>query len=37
MPFGTDAKLKFSKEAWDLALELGVNYSDRLHIRLGRK
>jgi organic radical activating enzyme len=37
MPFGTDSKLKFAGDAWDLALGLGVNYSDRLHIRLCRR
>ncbi|MFB3765851.1 MAG: 7-carboxy-7-deazaguanine synthase QueE [Methanotrichaceae archaeon] len=37
MPFGSDAGLKYAKDAWDLALKLGMNYSDRLHIRLGRR
>jgi len=37
MPFGSDPELKYAKDAWDLALMLGVNYSDRLHIRLKRK
>lgn len=37
MPFGTDRGLNFARDAWDLALELGVNYSDRLHIRLGKR
>jgi 7-carboxy-7-deazaguanine synthase len=37
MPFGTDHELKFARDAWDLALEFGVNYSDRLHIRLGKR
>jgi 7-carboxy-7-deazaguanine synthase len=37
MPFGADPKLKCAREAWDLALHLGVNYSDRLHIRVGRR
>jgi 7-carboxy-7-deazaguanine synthase len=35
MPFGVDIELKEAKNAWDLALQMGVNYSDRLHIRLG--
>lgn len=37
MPFGTDPKLKCTGEAWDLALLLRVNYSDRLHIRLNKR
>ncbi len=37
MPFGADAELKCAGEAWDLALLLRVNYSDRLHIRLCRR
>lgn len=37
MPFGTDPGLKFAGAAWDLALLLDVNYSDRLHIRLGKR
>jgi 7-carboxy-7-deazaguanine synthase len=37
MPFGTDPKLKFAVDAWDLAIKLSVNYSDRLHIRLGKR
>jgi 7-carboxy-7-deazaguanine synthase len=37
MPFGADAELKCAGEAWDLALLLGVNYSDRLHIRVGKR
>lgn len=37
MPFGTDPELKCAGEAWDLALILGVNYSDRLHIRLCKR
>jgi organic radical activating enzyme len=37
MPFGTDTGLKYAGEAWDLALLLGVNYSDRLHIRVGKR
>lgn len=37
MPFGDDPELKCAGEAWDLALLLRVNYSDRLHIRLGKR
>jgi 7-carboxy-7-deazaguanine synthase len=37
MPFGRDPEMKDARKAWDLALRLGVNYSDRLHIRLRRK
>jgi len=37
MPFGADPEMKDARRAWDLALRLGVNYSDRLHIRLGRR
>jgi 7-carboxy-7-deazaguanine synthase len=37
MPFGTDPEMKNARKAWDLALQLGVNYSDRLHIRLRRR
>jgi len=37
MPFGTDPEMKDARKAWDLALRLGVNYSDRLHIRLRRR
>ena len=37
MPFGADPETKGSREAWDLALHLGCNYSDRLHIRAGRR
>lgn len=37
MPFGSDPGLKYAKDAWDLALMFGMNYSDRLHIRLKRK
>ena len=37
MPEGaTPAKLEqFGRKAWNLAIKLGVNYSDRLHIRSG--
>ncbi len=34
MPFGTDPGLRYAEDAWNLALMLGMNYSDRLHIRL---
>ncbi|HEX7444999.1 MAG TPA: 7-carboxy-7-deazaguanine synthase QueE [Methanothrix sp.] len=34
MAYGTDQDMHGAREAWDLALRLGVNYSDRLHIRL---
>jgi organic radical activating enzyme len=37
MPFGTDPEMKDARKAWDLALRLGVNYSDRLHIRMRRR
>lgn len=37
MPFGADSQLKCAGDAWDLALLLGVNYSDRLHIRLEKR
>lgn len=37
MAYGTDQNMPESREAWDLALHLGVNYSDRLHIRLNRR
>lgn len=37
MPFGSDPELKYAKDAWDLALKLEMNYSDRLHIRVRRK
>ncbi len=36
MPYGTDQDMQGAREAWDLALLLGVNYSDRLHIRVRR-
>jgi len=36
MPYGADQGMKNANEAWDLALKLGTNYSDRLHIRLKR-
>lgn len=37
MAFGADPEMQGAREAWDLALRLGVNYSDRLHIRLRRR
>jgi 7-carboxy-7-deazaguanine synthase len=37
MAYGTDQAMPEAREAWDLALRLGVNYSDRLHIRLKRR
>ena len=37
MAYGTDQDMRGARVAWDLALKLGVNYSDRLHIRLGRR
>jgi 7-carboxy-7-deazaguanine synthase len=37
MAYGTDPYMPEAREAWDLALHLGINYSDRLHIRLKRK
>jgi len=37
MAFGINQNLPEAKDAWDLALRLGVNYSDRLHIRMRRR
>jgi 7-carboxy-7-deazaguanine synthase len=37
MPLGIDQSLPLAKASWDLALRLGVNYSDRLHIRLRKR
>jgi len=37
MAYGAEEGMQGAKEAWDLALRLGVNYSDRLHIRLMRR
>jgi len=37
MAFGTDRDLQGAVEAWDLAMQLCVNYSDRLHIRMMRR
>jgi len=36
MPYGTDKEMAGAEMAWDLALKLGVNYSDRLHVRVKR-
>jgi len=37
MAYGTDQDMQGAREAWDLAMLLGVNYSDRLHIRLKKR
>jgi len=37
MAYGTDMDMQGAREAWDLAMQMGVNYSDRLHIRLCRR
>ncbi len=37
MAYGTDQNMPEARAAWDLALSLGINYSDRLHIRLKRR
>ena len=37
MPLGRDPNLPLARDAWDLAIRLGVNYSDRLHIRLMKR
>jgi 7-carboxy-7-deazaguanine synthase len=37
MAYGTDQNMPQARAAWDLALSLGINYSDRLHIRLKRR
>ncbi len=37
MAYGTDQNMPEARAAWDLALCLGINYSDRLHIRLKRR
>lgn len=34
MAYGANPGMPEARKAWDLALMLGVNYSDRLHIRL---
>ena len=36
MAYGADQGMQNAPEAWDLALRLEANYSDRLHIRLRR-
>jgi organic radical activating enzyme len=37
MPYGTNPELNEAKDVWDYALKYGYNYSDRLHIRVGRQ
>jgi 7-carboxy-7-deazaguanine synthase len=37
MAYGTSQDMQGARDAWDLALKLGINYSDRLHIRLWRR
>ena len=37
MAYGTDRDMQGAREAWDLAMQMDVNYSDRLHIRLCRR
>jgi 7-carboxy-7-deazaguanine synthase len=37
MAYGTDQDMPEARAAWDLAQSLGINYSDRLHIRLLRR
>ncbi|MBP7070766.1 MAG: 7-carboxy-7-deazaguanine synthase QueE [Methanothrix sp.] len=37
MAYGAEKQMQGAREAWDLAISLGVNYSDRLHIRLCRR
>ena len=37
MAYGTDHDMPGARVAWDLALRLKINYSDRLHIRLKRR
>jgi organic radical activating enzyme len=37
MAYGAERDMKGARAAWDLAMKLGVNYSDRLHIRLGMR
>jgi 7-carboxy-7-deazaguanine synthase len=37
MAYGAEQGMQNAIEAWDLALKLGANYSDRLHIRLRRR
>ena len=34
MAYGTDQEMMGARVVWDLAMKLGINYSDRLHIRL---
>jgi 7-carboxy-7-deazaguanine synthase len=37
MAYGAERDMMGARAAWDLAMRLGVNYSDRLHIRLGMR
>ncbi|MBN1235574.1 MAG: 7-carboxy-7-deazaguanine synthase QueE [Methanotrichaceae archaeon] len=37
MAYGAEQNMQGAREAWDLAMLLGVNYSDRLHIRLKKR
>ena len=37
MPFGIDPSLEPAASVWDMALKFGYNYSDRLHIRTGKR
>lgn len=37
MAYGTNRDMQGAREAWDLAMQMGCNYSDRLHIRLSRR
>jgi len=37
MAYGAEQGMKNAIDAWNLALRLGVNYSDRLHIRLRQR
>lgn len=37
MAYGAERDMMGARAAWDLAMKLGVNYSDRLHIRLGMR
>jgi organic radical activating enzyme len=37
MPYGKEQNMQGARVAWDLARQLSVNYSDRLHIRLMKR
>jgi len=37
MAYGTDQEMLGARDTWDQAIQLGINYSDRLHIRLLRR